>query len=172
MQRAMTLTTTDPYESTTQQLLEAIRADQEAERIRRDGADARYELLAQRAEAVETTLEEYRSRRPTMDRNGDNPYKDEIMLASALTGLTGVQGLVRLGLLNERHLVLKEAIPILHRHGVMKGKRKNIPGRAYTIVLDYQHVFKKTAPGEFDVLPGAEKLLTHPGAKQDKRLNK
>ena len=155
----------DPYEVTTQQLIEANRADLEAQELRRAEAEAEADRIRQVIRGLELALEEYRSRRPALHTNGSNPYQDEAMLGKVLRGLTGIQGLIRLGLLNDRHLIMKTANPILHRHGVMKGKWKHVPGRAYTIVQEHPEVFQKHAPGEFDILPGAEAVLRHPGRR-------
>jgi hypothetical protein len=51
---------------------------------------------------------------------------------------------------------------LMHRIGAIEGQWKNVLPRLYRIITEHPHVFAKTGPGEYDILPEAERYLARP----------
>ncbi len=151
----------DPYELTTKKLIEADNHELNGLRDTLQSVSKRIELLEARIAAYELTLQGYKALRPGLQAsNGANPYSEDERVAGELSGLTTLlQKMIKLGLINDRRFKATASAHLLIRIGAVGGKPVNLPGRIYTLAKDHADIFKWIAPGEFEILPGAEAAL-------------
>lgn len=151
----------DPYEITTQQLIDADRialAEVNAD-IARLAEEQTH--LVNRLDAYELALEGYQARRPGPAKNGSHdPYAKDGPLVDLFRGLAHWQKLLVLGLMDDDRLILiSPTAKFLHRISAIGGQWKHIPSRLYKLVSDHPDIFQWCAPGEFLILPNAERFL-------------
>ncbi len=117
--------------------------------------------LEDRLHAHRVNLQAYLDFPPPASRNGSQgPYADESAIVELLQGLSQWQKLTVLGLINDRRVALAPAGRLMHRTGTMGGKLKHINSRLYNEVGNHTDIFRWAAPGEFEILPGAERHLS------------
>jgi hypothetical protein len=155
---------TDPFEVTIQILIETDSAELEQLKENHAQVESMMAQVEKRLDGYVAALEGYRKHRPTNPVVQQPPisdvYGNDAEIANELKGLTNsLQRLIKLGLMNNRRVRMNEAGRVLQRTGIMKGKWRNIPARLYTTTKEYPDVFRWISPGEFEILPGAEKYL-------------
>ena len=150
----------DPYEITTERMIEEAEDALEKVDAEIKNLYERQTQLNARIAAHNMTLQAYKESPPSASKNGsDGPYADDSTLVKLLKGISLWQKLVVLGLINDRSVSLTPAGRVMHRIGAMGGSRKNVNGRLYTEVGNHIDVFEWSAPGEYKILPGAERHL-------------
>lgn len=155
----------DPYEATTVQLIEADSGKLQEWEAKRQEAEEQVRRLRERIAAYDLALQGYRSHRPRLSQNGvAGPYVDEAKVASELVGLTLLQKLIKLSLMNERTLYVNKCAKLMHRIGAIGGQWTNIPPRLYTLIGSNPEIFNHVSAGEYELLPGAENHLTKKGS--------
>ena len=137
----------DPYEITTQQLIDADRVELQKIQAVLTRAKELNDRLEVRIAAYGQTLEGYRNYRRssggTQQVRAADPYADDAKVARELQGLTNTtQRLIKLGLMDNRRVKLAEAGRVMHRIGIMGGKWKNVPARLYATVKNEPEIFE------------------------------
>ena len=150
----------DPYEAITEELIDNARERRVVAIAKVEACQRDVEELNALIAAYRLAIQDYRSVRPVLHRNGLDVYQDDARLREQLQGLTNlVQRLIVLGLIHERDLEVNNGAHAMHRIGIIGGEWKNVLPRCYTTIGQHPEIFMRIENGIYRVLPGAEDYL-------------